>query len=143
MPMEVHQALQAANGFLEAADAATRLPLRERTPELIREHRSKLCEEILVVEELKPWLPESDYAILRKQGGWLYALSTGQIAPYSERQVRFVAVAWQLQPATTAEELAWMRLINLLRIATRKPPRTVDSTFGRVKLWFEQYKPLK
>ena len=143
MPMEVHQALQTANGLLEAADAATRLPLKERSPELIWEHRAQLDKQILVVEELEPWLPQSDYVILRKQGGWLYALSTGEIAPYTDKQVKFVAVAWQLHPATTAEELAWIRLINLLRIATWKPTRTLDSTFGTVKTWFERLKLLK
>lgn len=50
----------------------------------------------------------------------LAALSMGEIVPYTDDQVRFISVAWQLQPARTPAERAWVRLVHLVSIATSK-----------------------
>lgn len=45
------------------------------------------------------------------------ALSTGALSPYTEPQAQFVLVALQRAPAETRHEVAWIWLINLMRIA--------------------------
>lgn len=141
MPIEVHQALLAANGLMEGIDAATRPALAHKTPELVQTHRLHLHEEFLLVDDFAEWLSSEDHRILRRQGSWMYALSIGQIAPYTEKQAQFVAVAWQLLPPTTHDELAWARLVNLVRIATWKPPSTLKDAYDAVKGWVQRTSP--
>jgi uncharacterized protein YifE (UPF0438 family) len=124
MPMEVHQALQAANGLAEAADAAARVPLASKTAELVQMHRNLLGQSFPIVDEFAPWLSPEHRVILQQQGAWMAALSVGEVVPYTDDQVRFISVAWQLQPARAPAERAWVRLVYLVCVATSKELKT-------------------
>lgn len=68
-------------------------------------------------EELIPRLGEAALALLKRDGAWMCALSVREIMPYTVAQARFLAVAHQILPAQSRQEMAWMCYLNLLRVA--------------------------
>lgn len=117
MPLQVHQAILAANGMTEGLDGVRRCVIRAKAPELVAEHRSMIGQTFEIDPTFIQWLGPDKFERLEQHGAWLLALSTGQLAPFTDAQVHFVEVAWQLAEARTEDEVAWVWFINLLRIA--------------------------
>ena len=118
LPLAVHQAVQAANGFTEGLDSLQRIPVHEKTPDIVAMHRQRLALSFEVDPALIEWLGQDNAELLKKHGAWMLSLSLKEIAPYNEQQARFILAAWQLEPAQTPHELAWLAYINLLRIGS-------------------------
>jgi hypothetical protein len=117
LPIEVHQAIQTVNGMAEGLDSALREAVKLKTPDLLARHRELLSRPFDVDPAFIGWLARDSRDILERQGNWMLALSMGDIQPFSQLQVRFVQVAWQLVPASSPSERAWIGYINLLRVA--------------------------
>lgn len=141
MPLEVHQAIQAANGFAEGLDSFRRISVQEKTPDIVAVHREQLALNFEVDPALIEWLGPDKTELLEKHGAWMLALSLKEISPYNEQQARFVLVAWQIEPAQTQHELAWLAYINLLRIGLQVQQsnkgifgRSLDSSISKLKV---------
>lgn len=117
LPLEVHQAVLAANGVAEALDAVHRPVIHAQTSELVAEHKLLLAEQFEVEPAFIEFLGPDNTSLLEKHGSWMLALSTGALSPYTEPQAQFVLVALQRTPAKTRHEVAWVWLINLMRVA--------------------------
>lgn len=117
LPLEVHQAVLAANGVAEAVDAVRRPVIQAPTRELVAEHKLLQTEKFEVEPAFIKFLGPDKTSLLERHGSWMLALSTGVLSPYTEPQAQFVLVALQRAPAETRHEVAWVWLINLMRIA--------------------------
>lgn len=117
LPLNVHQTIQFSNGLAEGLAAWDQRYALKKNPATIAQHRTALREEYEVDEDLVKWLGAEAFHVLKRHGSWMLSLSTGAIQPYTASQVRFIAVAWQVLPAETVHEMAWVQYLNIWRIA--------------------------
>lgn len=131
LPEEAHQALLAANGVVEGLYGLSRIAVHPRTKELVLEHRTLLAETLEIDEIFLSWVGADTFELLRTNGIWMAALAAGQIAPYTEGQAHFILVAWGRVVPETMHEVAWLRLVNLVRIFEDQEFKSLDR-WGRL-----------
>ena len=139
LPMEAHQAIFVANGAAEGIDARHKpsldataaqretpptpaTPLLGRAPPTataLAEHRRYLAQAFHVEPIVAEVLTAEELQTLRKYGCWFQALSTGELGPITQAQVRFVKVAQGKLPPETEHEHIWICVQNLSRFASK------------------------
>jgi hypothetical protein len=109
MPIEVHQAIFAANSFAEGVAVRT-YPDESTvtaTPEILSAHKHYRAIAMSIPMVLSEFLTPDEVAILSKYGSWMQALTKRVIPPTTLAQVQLLKVADGIEVAKTSHEKAW------------------------------------
>ncbi len=125
MPIEVHQAIFAANAAAEG-EAASTYPDESTlttTPDILAAHKRYRAIKMSIPTVLSEFLNADEIVILTKYGSWLQALVKRAIPPTTIAQVQLLKVADGHATPKTPHELAWMALNEAKVLAGRKAPK--------------------